>query len=611
MQDEPLYDVVQIGYGPVSQVLALMLGRQGHRVAVVERWSEPYTLPRAVCIDHEAARILRAIGLGEGLERVSRPAPLYQWFNADWEELLSIDWSAGSVSGGPEVNFVHQPSLEAEFRTEVRKQPSVELNLGWELASFTDHGDHVEVKLQEFEGNRTRTLRTRYLVGADGANSLVRETLGIGREDRGFQADWLVVDMKLNPGVVLDIPACGQYCNPERPTTIVPGGVQDGRICRRWEFMRLPDETREALEGEANVWKLLGPWVKPEQAELVRHTIYTFRSLVADTWRRGRVLLAGDAAHTMPPFMGQGMCAGIRDAWNLSWKLDAVLHGRSGDELLDSYTVERKPHVSAVIDSAIYLGRIICIADPAEAAERDRAFKSGTAEPLPPFPHLSAGLLAHGENGRADGALAPMAGLLSPHGIVRWRTHEGRWDDVVGLGFCVVVRNADPVDLLRPDQLRALEAIGAHVVSLTSGRGGDRVVDVEGKYSAFLKAHDAVGMITRPDFYIFGGVSEAHGLAGLVDELIAAFTGNGDPRAGGGRRGASPRRPELAGAAGRACPAGRISRLIDATSVASAATPRSAAKLWGPAMFSRHRVGRRAALSSLIGAALSCTDTRA
>lgn len=136
MQQDPMYDVVQIGYGPVSQVLALMLGRQGHRVAVVERWSEPYTLPRAVCIDHEAARMLHAIGVGDGLARVSQPAPLYQWFNAQWEELLCLDWSADPVSGGPEVNFVHQPSLEAEFRAKVREQPTVELNLGWELAGF-------------------------------------------------------------------------------------------------------------------------------------------------------------------------------------------------------------------------------------------------------------------------------------------------------------------------------------------------------------------------------------------------------------------------------------------------------------------------------------------
>jgi 2-polyprenyl-6-methoxyphenol hydroxylase-like FAD-dependent oxidoreductase len=523
MQDELLYDVVQIGYGPVSQVLALMLGRQGHRVAVVERWSDPYTLPRAVCVDHEAVRILHAIGMGEGLARVSHPAPRYEWFNAAWEELLSIDWSAGSLSGGPEVNFVHQPSLEAEFRTEVSKLPTVTLNLGWELDGFTDHGDHVEVRLKQFEGNGTRTLRTRYLIGVDGANSLVRETLGIERHDRGFQADWLVVDMKLNAGVTLDIPACGQYCNPERPTTMVPGGLQDGRICRRWEFMRLPSETPEELQDEAHVWKLLGNWIRPDQAELVRHTIYTFRSLVADSWRHGRVLLAGDAAHTMPPFMGQGMCAGIRDGWNLSWKLDAVLRGQSGDELLDSYTAERKRHVTAVIDGAIYLGRIICIADPAEAAARDRAFKSGTAEPLPPFPHLTAGILAKAP----DGGPAPLAGLLSPHGTVRWRGREGRWDDVVGSGFSIMVRNADPASLLRPDQLSRLTEIGAKVVSLVSGHGGDHVVDVGGKYGDFLKRHDALGMITRPDYYVFGGIRKPRDLSGLVDQLIATLAENG------------------------------------------------------------------------------------
>lgn len=523
MQDSPVFDVVQIGYGPVSQVLALMLARQGHQIAVVERWSEPYALPRAVCIDHEAARILHALGLGEGLARVSQPAPKYQWFNADWDELLSIDWSAGSVSGGPEVNFVHQPSLEAEFRAEICKLPNVELNLGWELAGFTDHGDHVEVRLQQYEGTRTRTLRTRYLVGADGANSLVREALGIGREDRGFQADWLVVDMKLNPGVTLDIPDCGQYCNPERPTTMVPGGMQDGRVCRRWEFMRLPGETQEALRDEAHVWKLLGNWVRPDQAELVRHAIYTFRSLVAEDWRSGRVMLAGDAAHTMPPFMGQGMCAGIRDAWNLSWKLNATLRGQAENELLETYTAERKPHVSAVIDAAVYLGRIICIADPAEAAERDRAFKDGTAEQPPPFPHLTAGLLAQGADGQPTG----MAGLLAPHGMVRWGAREGRWDDVVGLGFCVVVRDADPAGLLRPDQVSALNGLGAHIVGVAAASSGDLVVDMEGKYGAFLDAHGAAVIITRPDFYIFGGAATVEGLEGLVDELLAALSGSG------------------------------------------------------------------------------------
>ena len=521
-QDETLYDVIQIGYGPVSQVLALMLARQGHRVAVVERWSKPYNLPRAVCIDHEAARILRAIGLGEGLERVSQPAPRYEWFNAEWEELLSIDWSADSVSGGPEVNFVHQPSLEAEFRAELSRLPNVGQRLGWEFASFADHGNHVEVEIRNVDGTSSEILRTRFLIGADGANSMVRQALGIGREDRGFEADWLIADMELNPGVVLDIPACGQYCNPERPTTIVPGGINHGRVCRRWEFMRLPGESREQLQDENYVWNLLTPWVKPEQATLVRHAIYTFRSLVADTWRSGRVLLAGDAAHTMPPFMGQGMCAGVRDAWNLSWKLGAILRGKAGDALLDTYTPERKPHVTGVIDASVYLGRIICIADPADAAERDREFKAGANDPLPPFPRLTAGLLA---KNTAD--TAGMAGLLSPHGTVRRQGRQGRWDEVVGLGFCVIIRDAEPADVLRPDQMRALQTISAHVVGIAASARDGFAVDVDGKYGGFLGAHGAAAMITRPDFYVFGGTAEAGGIERLADELLSALRENG------------------------------------------------------------------------------------
>ena len=255
-------------------------------------------------------------------------------------------------------------------------------------------------------------------------------------------------------------------------------------------------------------------------AELVRHTIYTFRSLVAEDWRRGRVLLAGDAAHTMPPFMGQGMCAGIRDAWNLRWKLDAVLRGEASDALLDSYTVERKPHVSAVIDAAVYLGRIICIADPAEAAARDRAFRDGTAEKPPLFPHLTAGLLAAGGAGL-------MAGLLAPHDEVEFRGRTGRWDDVVGLGFCVVLRDADPASVLRADQMTALTSLGAHVVGVAEGPMRGLVVDGAGRYTGFLETHGAIGMVTRPDFYIFGGVTEPEHLVGLVDELLGTLAANG------------------------------------------------------------------------------------
>ena len=522
---DTISDVLVLGYGPVGKTLATMLGRRGRSVTIFERWPEIYALPRAVCIDHELYRVLSAIGFGEDLKQVARPAPRYQWFNADWDELLCIDWTAESVSGGAQVNFVHQPSLEAAMDRAARSQWTVELNTGWEGVGIEEHADHVALTLRHMETGETRVARGRYLVGADGANSMVRQAAGIDREDRNFEADWLVVDMELNPGVTLDIPGCGQYCNPERPTTIVPGGMHDGRVCRRWEFMRLPHERRQDLESTDFVWSLLGRWVRPDQATLIRHTVYTFRGLIANEWRRGRLLLVGDAAHLMPPFMGQGMCAGLRDDWNLAWKLDMVLGGEADATLLDTYTSERRPHVGQVVDASIHLGKIICVPDAAEAAARDRAYLEGTVPPPPPFPHLTDGLLHRGADGEP---LAP-AGLLGPHGTVAYGGRDGRWDDLMGMGFALISVDAEPRRALREGQLEVLDQLGAKIVRLRPIRGldPDAAVDLDAKYLPFMLENGIRAMITRPDFYVFGGVKKREDLPGLVDSLLSGLRSHG------------------------------------------------------------------------------------
>lgn len=511
-------DVLILGYGPVGKTLATMMGRLGHTVEIFERWPEIYPLPRAVCVDHELYRVLSAVGLRNDLERLARPAPRYQWFNADWDELLCIDWTAESVSGGAQVSFVHQPSLEDAMDRAVRAQQTAALNLGWEGVSVEEHPDHVALTLRHTGTGETRVARGRFLIGADGANSLVRQAAAITREDRNFEADWLVVDMELNPGVTLNIPACGQYCSPERPTTIVPGGIHDDRVCRRWEFMRLPHERREDLESTEFVWSLLKRWVRPDQATLIRHAVYTFRGLIADEWRKGRLLLAGDAAHLMPPFMGQGMCAGLRDDWNLAWKLDMVLRGEADASLLDTYGAERRPHVTQVVDASIHLGKVICVADPEAASARDRAFSERTA-PLPPrFPHLTDGLLHRGP----DGAPLAPAGLLGPHGNIAYKGAEGRWDDIVGLGFAVVTIDSEPSRLLRRDQLDALDRLGAKIIRLRPFRGLDAeaAVDLNAKYLPFMLDNGIRAMIIRPDFYLFGGVKRREDLPELVDALL-------------------------------------------------------------------------------------------
>ena len=521
---DPDHDVIQIGYGPVSATLALMLGRQGRSVAVCERWSKRYPLPRAVCVDHELYRVLAANGMGDVLPRVTQKGPLYQWFNADWRELLVIDWSAPAISGGPEVNFVHQPTLEEALDEAVGALPSVDLHLGWEVTAVEQDDELAHVHLRHGDTGEVKQLSARYVVGCDGANSLVREAIGGGREDRGFEADWLVIDVLLKEGVTIEalgIPAAGQYCNPARPTTIVPAGVREGMTFRRWEFMRLPGERVEDLEREERVWELLRPWAGPDDIELVRHKVYNFRSLLAERWRDRRLLIAGDAAHVMPPFMGQGMCSGMRDAWNLAWKLGLILDGKADDRLLDTYQPERLPHVGQITDMSIYLGKMICLPDAEAAAARDAEFLGGTAEPPPPFPSMVDGLLRRDR----DGTVAAGAGLLSPHVDVLREGQRARLDQVTGGGFVVVTCGFDAEAAVESEAADALAVLGAQFVTLGDGENGVR--DLDGRLDDFLTAQGWAAMIVRPDYYVYGGVAAQGGLGALVDDLLADLASAG------------------------------------------------------------------------------------
>jgi len=517
MNQHTTVDVAIAGYGPVGQTLAILLGQMGYSVAVFERWPALYPLPRAVFYDHEIRRIFLSMGLGEELAKISQPSARYQWFNADWKVLVEIDWSAESISDGPFGYLFNQPSLEAALDRKAKSIGNVQIHQGWEATALKQDAKGCDMVLNrvirqdgKFSlGEEQQSVRARYVIGADGANSFVRQSLGIEWQDLGFQEDWLVVDLQPKPGVQLDVPDIGQWCNPERPTTMVPGGPG----YRRWEFMRLPHETIEDLQNTDKVWSLLSRWVTSDTADLVRHAVYQFRSRIASNWNNGRVLLAGDAAHVMPPFMGQGMCSGIRDAWNLSWRLDLLLRGLTDNTLLDSYTLERKPQIRAVIEASMAMGKVVCVSDPVKAAERDAAYLSGNVAPLPPFPGLTDGLLQEG---------GQLRGILGVHGSIEIGGLVGRYDDVIERGFHLLVRgDEDPLAQLDPQLLNFINEYEVKVVRLAAVADSAKGIyrDVSGKYLQFMAEAGLKALVVRPDYYCYGGVAELSALPKLLVSL--------------------------------------------------------------------------------------------
>jgi flavoprotein hydroxylase len=502
-------DVAIVGYGPVGQTLAILLGQWGWKVGVFEKQPAAYPLPRAVHFDHEVARILQAAGLGNELPALTEPADTYEWRNAAGDTLLVISSREDGVSGWPEANMFAQPDLERALDRRVQSLPSVAVRRGAEVNDLRAEAECVTLVVSD--GGGRHEVTARWVVGCDGANSFVRRHIGTTVTDLGFFFDWLIVDVVCREPRTW-IPINLQICDPERPTTLVSGGP--GR--RRWEFMRLPGENLDDLNTEATAWRLLEPWgVTRANATLERHAVYTFQARWVDDWRKGRLLLAGDAAHQMPPFAGQGMCSGLRDAANLAWKLDLVLRRQAAESILESYASERAVQVRATIGFSIDLGKVICVPDPAEAAARDAAMIAAAKDrgPTPPLPapSLGPGLLAAGD---------ALAGHLFVQGEVVHGGIRGRFDDIVGRGFVLVSPAADPLERLTPDLaafFASLGGIGAHV-----GPGGP-VDDVHGSYARWFRDHGVAVVLQRPDFHVFGARAKVDGAAGLVRELRDAL----------------------------------------------------------------------------------------
>lgn len=505
------YDVVVVGYGPVGELLTLLLARAGFRVCAVERHPTFFGLPRAVHFDDEVARILQSAGLEAEIERIALPTDRckFDYIGAAGQTIMSMMVGAerGDAGWSAAYSFA-QPDLEAALDAAIRTQPGATVRMGMECSAIRQDADRAVVTLHPRDGAAPTTITARYVVGADGANSFVRRQMDVVVHDLGFAYDWLVVNVRYPRPEAAPTLNMMQICDPARPITIVPAG----RDRQRFEFMLAPGETALEMNHAEVSWGLLARFgVTPDNATLERHAVYTFGARWAETWRDGRLLLAGDAAHTMPPFRAQGMCAGMRDAATLAWRLGMVLRDEAAADFLDGYGAERIPHVAALIDQAVEIGRMICIADPARAAQRDAMMAAAAQMPdfKPPIQplRLGPGVVRDGD---ATGGFLGFQGTIELDGV------RGRFDTIVGGGFSLVGVGVDPAAWLSAESLAYLDALGA-TVAMVSPDGPVR--DVDGDYARWFAREGVVAVLTRPDFYRFGSAATA----GDIEPLVAAL----------------------------------------------------------------------------------------
>jgi len=465
-------DVLIIGLGPVGAVLAGLLKRQNISVIVVDRDTAPYALPRAATFDDEAMRVFQSLGLAESFERICRVPARLEFVTAGGEVLMDFPvQDAPTVSGWRKNYLLHQPNVERALRRRLNEL-GVDIRLGTRFESAVQDFSGVTTRLRGPDG--AATLRTKFLVGCDGASSPVRAAIGAALHNYDFEEPWLVVDVlcetpDLLPNRVM------QICDPRRPSTYLR--MTGHRY--RWEFMMLDGETEQQMTDPAFIKSLLASWVDAAQLTIERAVVYRFHALVAQNWRRQNILIAGDAAHQMPPFAGQGMCAGIRDAQNLAWKLAAVIFGTASADLLDSYQAEREPHIHHIIETVIAMGNISCRRDPQAVAARDAGMLASRAAGAQPvsmdWPDLHDGCFT----------ATPGAGSLFP------QTFAGGtgMDDAFGAGWWLI-----------GDDLPQPSSPSITAIPLDSPQAQNFTPVLH----AWLAKHEAQAVLVRPDRFVFG-----------------------------------------------------------------------------------------------------------
>lgn len=535
------FDVVISGLGPTGLTLAHLLGKRGISVLVLEREPRFYGNARAVYTDDECMRIFQAAAMADELAADMLQDAIFQWVLPNGKVLNQLIQTERPY-GWPANNLFYQPFLETTLAERLARYPHVSVRRGRELTRFNQDADGVTVFHAAFR-ERTpderkkgceaidhpeadeESVRGRYLVGCDGGRSTVRAQLNIGMTGKSFPNPWIVVDIKERAGedCLRHLPYFNFVCDPACPTVSCrqPGGHH------RFEFMLMPGQTREYMEDPATVRKLLSKYVDVDKVDILRSLVYTFNALVAGQWRDERIFLAGDAAHMTPQFVGQGMNAGVRDAYNLAWKLALVLRGSATPALLDSYQAERLPHARAMIDTSIRMKNYVSVANPVLSALRNAAtfsaknlpglrdyFAKAKFKPRPRYRDGQYFGLPRRRQAGPEGEQIPQPTVM---------TRDGKrqlLDDVLGDGFGVIGFGIDPRTRLSPEKLATLARLDASFVTIfplggrpqgpqtdrSAPKGLPELEDCSGELIAWLrKSGGKQGYVAliRPDKFAF------------------------------------------------------------------------------------------------------------
>ena len=548
-------DVAIIGAGPVGLMIANILGLQGVRVTVVEKLEQIIDYPRAIGLDDEALRVFQSIGLADALLPHTTPDHWMRFVTKDGHCFASIEPRTDEF-GWPRRNAFIQPLADRVLYEGLERFEQVEVLLGHSVNAFEQDAQGVSIEVSDANGER-RTIRAAYMVGADGGNSLVRRALNVPFEGRTKPNQWIVVDVRNDP---IGSPHIYMHCDHTRPyvSAALPHGI------RRFEFMVMPGETEEELSKPENMAALIRKVVAdPDKVDYIRKRVYTHNARLAETFRVDRILLAGDAAHIMPVWQGQGYNSGIRDANNLGWKLAMVAKGQADARLLDTYTVERRAHARSMIHLSEVAGDIFAPTTRFGARFRDafvrsmnvfpsvkRYFVEMRFKPMPryeagvvllPPPQKTGGWLARMLERSGNSAPGRLLGLMSqkrdsligrlaygrdplaasPVGRMfiqpRVRLADGRvvrLDDAIGNGFAVLAWGADPTFGLTP-QARALwERLGARFVFAKPDvqleyaedvpEGVLALGDVQGRLKDWFSRLPESVVLLRPDRFVAG-----------------------------------------------------------------------------------------------------------